>query len=129
MKANFDPPKRGFARLEYQQRIERAQGMMRTHKLDALFFTTQEAFAYFTGFQTQFWLSPTRPWYLLIPQAGQACAIIPSIGQALMERKGMAEIYTWSAPDLEDDGIGLLCTVIKEKLGREAARIDRKSVV
>ena len=52
--------------------------------LDALLFTTEAEMRYFTGFRTLFWLSPTRPWFLVVPMTGKPIAVIPEIGAALM---------------------------------------------
>jgi len=61
------PPVRGFAQTEFVARTERAQRMMRTLEVDALLLTTEPHVRYFSGFLTQFWQSPTRPWFLLLP--------------------------------------------------------------
>ncbi len=111
---------RGFATDEYQNRLARAQQMMATSGLDALFLTTETDVRYFTGFLTRFWESPTRPWYVIIPQLGKPIAVIPSIGAALMARTWIADIRTWSAPDLQDDGLSLLSDTLHEVIGQNA---------
>ena len=50
---------------------------------------------YFTGFDSQFWESPTRPWYLVVPSEGKPVAIIPEIGEA-----GMRSTWIDDVPDL-----------------------------
>ncbi|MGB1960778.1 MAG: M24 family metallopeptidase [Candidatus Puniceispirillaceae bacterium] len=111
---------RGFATDEYQNRLARAQQMMATSGQDALFLTTETDVRYFTGFLTRFWESPTRPWYVIIPQSGKPIAVIPSIGAALMARTWIADIRTWSAPDLQDDGLSLLSDTLHEVIGQNA---------
>ena len=111
---------RGFATDEYQNRLARAQQMMVASGLDALFLTTETDVRYFTGFLTRFWESPTRPWYVIIPQSGKPIAVIPSIGAALMARTWIADIRTWSAPDLQDDGLSLLADTLHEVIGQNA---------
>ena len=39
---------------------------------------------YFSGFHSQFWESPTRPWFLIVPLEGRPIAVIPEIGAAGM---------------------------------------------
>ena len=100
--------KSGFEASEYQTRVSRAQVQMNHHKLDALLLTTEPEIRYFTGFLTQFWESPCRPWFLIVTASGLPIAIIPSIGEVLMARTWISDIRTWNAPNLVDDGINLL---------------------
>ena len=86
--------------------------------LDALLLTTHPDIYYFTGYLTRFWESPTRPWFLLVPASGLPVAVIPSIGTQLMASTWITDIRTWSAPDLEDDGISLLADTITEVVGQ-----------
>ena len=69
---------------------------------------------YFTGYLTRFWESPTRPWFLIVPATGKPVAVIPSIGASLMGQSWIDDIRTWSAPDLQDDGVSLLLDSLKE---------------
>lgn len=106
--------RRGFEKLEFETRLARAQQAMATMGLDALLLTTQTDVRYFTGFLTRFWESPTRPWFVIVPQSGLPVAVIPSIGAALMGQTWIEDIRTWSAPDLEDDGVSLLADTLSE---------------
>ena len=72
------PPFRGFTQIEFETRTERAQNMMRTLEVDAILLTTEAHVRYFSGFLTQFWQSPTRPWFLLLPLSGKPIAVIPT---------------------------------------------------
>lgn len=105
---------RGFPRAEYRARLLRAQARMAEEGLGALLLTTEADLRYFTGFLTRFWESPTRPWYLVVPAAGEPVAVIPSIGAALMGRSWISDIRTWSAPDPDDDGVSLLAEALRE---------------
>ena len=87
---------------------------MAQQELAALLLTTEPEVRYFTGFLTRFWASPTRPWFLIIPAAGRPAAVIPSIGEMLMRQTWIDDIRTWSAPDLTDDGVGLLANTLRE---------------
>ena len=107
-------PPRGFSLSEFEHRTIRAQKLMFQQKLDALFLCTEPEVRYFTGFQTQFWESPTRPWYLVVPLEGNPIAIIPEIGQSGMEATWIKDIRTWPAPQPEDDGLSLLKQAFSE---------------
>lgn len=105
---------RGFPEAEYRARVARAQAGMARAGLGALLLTTEPELRYFTGFLTRFWESPSRPWFLVVPAAGDPVAVIPSIGAALMGRTWLSDIRTWSAPDLRDDGVSLLAEALTE---------------
>ena len=106
--------KRGFPEVEYRDRLARAQSLMADRELAALFLTTEPEIRYFTGFLTRFWDSPTRPWFLVVPASGDPVAVIPSIGAHLMGQGWISDIRTWTSPDYEDDGIGLLAATLTE---------------
>lgn len=115
--AALQTPLRGFKDAEYELRCTRVQQSMREQSIDVLWLSTQADIYYFTGFLTQFWQSPTRPWYVLIPQAGKPVAVIPSIGEVCMGRTWVNDIRTWSSPDPFDDGVSLLVDSIRELAG------------
>ncbi len=108
------PPRRGFPAAEFESRVEAAQRMLRAQALDALLLTTEPEFRYFSGFHSDFWLSPTRPWYLLVPLRARPIAIIPEIGAASMRGTWVEDIRTWPSPVPEDDGISLLLAALGE---------------
>ena len=64
-------PPRGFAPAEFDGRVARAQQRMASANLDALLLTTEPEVRYYTGFLTRFWESPTRPWFVVLPAAGE----------------------------------------------------------
>lgn len=105
-----------FPASEYAARTQRAQALMAEHGLSALLLTTEPEVRYFTGFLTRFWQSPTRPWFLVLPASGDPIAVIPSIGAALMGRTWIRDIRTWTAPDLDDDGVYVLYKTLDEVL-------------
>jgi Xaa-Pro aminopeptidase len=114
-------PKRGFTPSEFEIRVERAQRIMRRNELDAIFVTTPPNVRYFTGFDSQFWESPTRPWFVVVPLSGKPIAVIPEIGAPEMALTWVKDIRTWPAPVPEDDGVSLL----KETLDALPRRFDR----
>ena len=105
-------PPRGFTTTEYQHRTAAAQARMATAGIDALLLTTEADIRYFTGFLTQFWQSPTRPWYTVVPAEGRPIAVIPRIGEECMARGWLDDIRCWDSPAAEDDGVSLLADAL-----------------
>ncbi len=89
---------RGFPRAEHEARIERARALMAAHRLDGLLLTTAPNVRYFSGFATQFWESPTRPWFLIVPRDGPPVAVVPEIGGPGMAATLVEDVRTWPAP-------------------------------
>ena len=57
---------RGFPEVEFETRTAVLQDMMAARRLDGVVLTTEPNVRYFSGFFTQFWQSPTRPWFCLL---------------------------------------------------------------
>ncbi|MSO92476.1 MAG: aminopeptidase P family protein [Rhodospirillales bacterium] len=122
-------PKRGFSPAEFEGRLARAQEIMRRHSFDALLLTTPPNIRYTTGFDTQFWESPTRPWFVIVPATGGPIAVIPEIGAPEMALTAVKDIRTWPAPRPEDDGISLLADALSRlprTFGRIGAELGRE---
>ncbi len=102
-----------FPVAEYEARVARAQREMHRQGMQAQLFTTEAEVRYFSGFRTQFWESPTRPWFLIVPEDGKPIAVIPEIGAPLMAETWVDDIRTWSSPAAEDDGVSLLAEVLQ----------------
>ena len=109
----INSPKRGFEVSEYENRLDNIQKLMHESGMDAILLTTQVDIEYYTGFKTQFFQSPTRPWYVLIPSNDKPKAIIPTIGESGMRGTWLDDIQTWTSPNPEDDGISLLLSTIR----------------
>ncbi len=107
-------PPRGFEQKEFEMRMQRVQARMSNAAMDAILLTTEPDVRYFTGFFTQFWESPTRPWFVLLPLSGKPIAVIPEIGTAGMAATWIEDIHTWPAPQPRDDGLSLLKRVISD---------------
>ncbi len=105
-------PKRGFIQKEYENRLSKIQKLMFKEKMDAILLTTQVDIEYYTGFKTQFFVSPTRPWFVLIPLDGKPKAIIPVIGKSGMKETWIDDIQTWVSPNPDDEGVSLLISSI-----------------
>ena len=115
-------PERGFAQSEFEARTAKAQALMAEAGFAGMLLMTEPDVRYFSGFQTLFWQSPTRPWFLFVPASGKPIAVIPEIGAELMRQSWLDDIRTWSAPAPEDDGISLL-TELLVPLATKGARI------
>ncbi|MEN8660381.1 MAG: Xaa-Pro peptidase family protein [Marivita sp.] len=104
---------RGFPVSEFETRVQNAQAMMRDANMDALLFMTEREFTYFAGFQSNFWQSPTRPWFLIIPAQGKPIAVIPSIGENALSISWIDDVRIWASPNPKDEGISLLAKTLK----------------
>jgi len=126
------PPARGFPVEEYQSRLARAQSDMRTEKMDGIVVTAPQNFRYFSGFNSQFWESPTRPFFIVIPREGQPIGVVPTIGGAALETTWITDIRTWPAPRPQDDGVSLLdgvLTSLPRRFGRIGWEMGRESII
>ncbi|MCC1493385.1 Xaa-Pro peptidase family protein [Cognatishimia sp. F0-27] len=106
-----------FAPEEFRARVARAQRRMAEHGLAAILLTTEPEIRYVTGFLTRFWESPSRPWFVVIPAAGDPIAVIPAIGAPLMARGWISDIRAWDAPQPGDDGVSLLVETLRSVAG------------
>ena len=105
-------PNRGFENAEFVVRTANAQALMAAAGLAGMLLMSEQDVRYFTGFHTLFWQSPTRPWFVFVPNRGKPAAVIPEIGAELMRRTWIDDIRTWSAPAPLDDGISLLTDLL-----------------
>lgn len=101
------------------------QRRMRERRVDGILFTTEPAVRYFTGFHTQFWTSPTRPWFIVLPAAGKPVAVVPEIGTSGMLGTWVDDVRSWPSPRPRDDGVSLLAEALSE-LPRRFGRIGMK---
>lgn len=125
-------PTRGFERCEFEARMQRLQKRMAEDKLDAILLTTEPDVRYYTGFFTQFWQSPTRPWFVVLPLSGKPIAVIPEIGASGMAATWVDDIHTWPAPQPHDEGISLLTSVLTRlprKHGRLGIPLGHESIL
>jgi Xaa-Pro dipeptidase len=105
---------------------------MTAQGLDALVLTGPPNVRYFSGFDTQFWESPTRPWFLVVPRASEPIAVVPEIGAPGMGATWVRDIRTWPAPRPADDGVSLLASSLAQlprRFGRVGWELGRESVV
>ena len=103
---------RGFSTPEFEERLIKAQDIMQHYKLDGLLLTTPQNIRYFTGYDSQFWESPTRPWFVVVPASGKPIGIVPEIGESEFKKTWLEDIKTWPSPRPEDEGISILKSTI-----------------
>ena len=123
---------RGFAREEFVERLARAQRAMADDGLDALVVTSAPNVRYFSGLATEFWESPTRPWFVVVPREGEPIAVIPEVGGPGMAMTWIDDIRTWPAPRPADDGISLMRATLAElprRSGRIGWEMGRESII
>ncbi|MBX0345257.1 Xaa-Pro peptidase family protein [Acetobacter sp. TBRC 12305] len=105
------------------------QSILQAEQLDAVFVTSPSNIRYFTGFDSQFWESPTRPWFVVVPREGSIIAVIPEIGAPEMARTWVDDIRTWPSPCPEDDGVSLMAatlSAVPRRFGRIGAEMGRE---
>ena len=111
---NINKIERGFSTSEFEQRLMRAQKIMKSNKLDGILITTPQNIRYFTGYDSQFWESPTRPWFVVVPASGKPIGIVPEIGESEFKKTWLDEIKTWPSPRPEDEGISLVKSTLDD---------------
>lgn len=125
-------PPRGFPVDEFETRVENAQKEMYICEMDGIVLSTPQNFRYFSGFNSQFWESPTRPFFMVVPRQGQPIGVVPTIGGPALETTWITDIRTWPAPRPEDDGVSLLDSVLSalpRRFGKIGWEMGRESVI
>jgi Xaa-Pro dipeptidase len=125
-------PVRGFPVAEFEARVARAQAEMHAGEMDGIVLTTPQNFRYFSGLNSQFWESPTRPFFLVVPREGAPIAVVPAIGGSAMQTTWVTDIRTWPAPCPEDDGVSLLHSVLTSlprRFGKIGWEMGRESII
>lgn len=105
---------------------------MRERQCDAVLLTTEPNVRYYSGFFTQFWQSPTRPWFLVVPLDGRPIAVVPEIGASGMATTWIEDIRSWPSPQPDDDGISLLAATIgalPRRFGRIGMTLGAESML
>ena len=123
---------RGFPVDEFEARVSKAQAEMHAQEMDGIVLSTPQNFRYFSGFNSQFWESPTRPFFLVVPREGKPIGVVPSIGGPALETTWITEIKTWAAPCPEDDGVSLMDSVLSSlprRFGKIGWEMGRESVI
>ena len=123
---------RGFSTPEFEERLIKAQDVMQQYKLDGVLLTTPQNIRYFTGYDSQFWESPTRPWFVVVPASGKPIGIVPEIGESEFKKTWLENIKTWPSPRPEDEGISILKSTIddlKKTYGQIGAEFGKEMAI
>lgn len=111
-----------FTTVEFEERFERARALMTEASLDAMVVSSQKNVEYFSGFESDLWASPTRPFYVLLPRSGTPMAIVPQGGDVpWLNSSWIKKIETWPSPRPESEGVGEVAAALKampRKFGR-----------
>ena len=129
MKNILTAPIHGFSKREFELRIEKSYKEMNRFDLDALLITSPQNFRYFSGLDTYFWESPTRPWFLVIPNGKEPMAIVPSIGENVLKDTWIKNIQTWLSPNPKDEGVSILASFLNDltnKFGKEWTNLENE---
>ena len=129
---NKNKVERGFSTQEFEERLIKAQAVMRQYKLDGILLTTPQNIRYFTGYGSQFWESPTRPWFVVVPASGKPIGIVPEIGESEFKKTWLEDIKTWPSPRPEDEGISILKSTIddlKKTYGQIGAEFGKEMAI
>ena len=129
---NKNKVERGFSTQEFEERLIKAQDVMQQYKLDGLLLTTPQNIRYFTGYDSQFWESPTRPWFVVVPASGKPIGIVPEIGESEFKKTWLEDIKTWPSPRPEDEGISILKSTIddlKKTYGQIGAEFGKEMAI
>ena len=89
---------RGFGTVEFEERLKRVRLLMQEKKFEMLLITSPHNFRYFTGFDSYFWESPTRPWFLLLSLNQDPIAIVPSIGKTALKKTWIKNVKNVAIP-------------------------------
>ena len=102
-----------FPKEEYLKRLDNIHKNLENENIDAIVITSPANFRYFSGLDSNFWESPTRPWFLIISKNGKIKALVPSIGLSAIESTFIKDIEVWQSPNPKDEGTSLLKKIIK----------------
>ena len=101
-----------FPKEEYLKRLDNIHKKLENENIDAIVITSPANFRYFSGLDSNFWESPTRPWFLIISKNGKIKALVPSIGLSAIESTFIKDIEVWQSPNPKDEGTSLLKKII-----------------
>ena len=102
-----------FPKEEYLKRLDNIHKKLENENIDAIVITSPANFRYFSGLDSNFWESPTRPWFLIISKNGKIKALVPSIGLSAIESTFIKDIEVWQSPNPKDEGTSLLKKIIQ----------------
>ena len=120
-----------FTQAEFEQRVELARRLLTSYELDALLVSSEANVEYFTGFISETWITPTRPFYFYLPREGEPTAIIPAGGEYTWGLSSwVSRVLTWPAPRPENEGVNEIVAehlTTNQKYGRLGIEIGPES--
>jgi Xaa-Pro aminopeptidase len=107
-----------FSRSEYEARWRRTREALGAAGLDALLVTSEANYRYLSGHHTGFWLSKSRPMWLLLPRDGEPVLLVTTNQVAQAEAMSpVTAIRAWDG--FLADGIPVLADAVRQAgLGR-----------
>eukprot|EP00928_Gymnodinium_smaydae_P054767 TRINITY_DN3848_c0_g1_i5.p1 TRINITY_DN3848_c0_g1~~TRINITY_DN3848_c0_g1_i5.p1 ORF type:complete len:443 (-),score=91.36 TRINITY_DN3848_c0_g1_i5:239-1522(-) len=115
--------KRGDTDEDLLKRVSGLQAKMSDLDMDAVLLTSEANIRYFTGWRSQFWQSPTRSWFVIVPASGKPIAVVPTIGEKTFAEAHTQKVVSWPAPRVHDDGLSEVREVILHDVVRKSGRI------
>lgn len=113
----YDP----FPVMEYENRLEQAQRLMRQYDFDALLVTSEHNIRYFVGEPNVTPFGTTRPRFLLLPSAGEIVALLPrGVDEFYQQTTRVKNYRTWPSPNRKDEGVSTLSKALGELLPKHA---------
>src|SRR3954471_7989024 len=76
----------GFEVAEYEARVRRAREILAQHDLSGFLLCDENNYKYFTGHRTQFFVSKSRPMYVVVPRDGQPIALVTEIESTVIRQ-------------------------------------------
>ena len=112
-----------FTSAEYESRVERARALMQARRQDAILLTAERNIEYFAGFLSDLWVSPTRPFFFILPRVGEPVAVVPQGADRQWRRTSwVTSVVTWPSPRPEDEGISTVSQVMS-RIGRRFGHV------
>eukprot|EP00928_Gymnodinium_smaydae_P054771 TRINITY_DN3848_c0_g2_i1.p1 TRINITY_DN3848_c0_g2~~TRINITY_DN3848_c0_g2_i1.p1 ORF type:complete len:446 (-),score=63.46 TRINITY_DN3848_c0_g2_i1:608-1882(-) len=115
--------KRGDTDEDLSTRVSGLQAKMSEMQMDAVLLTSEANIRYFTGWRSQFWQSPTRSWFVIVPASGKPIAVVPTIGEKTFAEAHTQKVISWPAPRVDDDGLTELRDAILQDIAHQSGRI------
>jgi Xaa-Pro dipeptidase len=90
---------------------------------------------YFTAYEPLLSVSPTRPWYAVVPQVGEPVLCVPALAELdARDASWVTFVHTWPSPNVADEGRSSLLSVLGDlalsnrRIGLEAGHETRTTM-
>lgn len=102
-----------FEAAEYQARVRRAQHALEKYDLSGFLLCDENNYKYFTGHRTQFFVSRSRPMYVIVPRDYPPIALVAEIESAVIRQSSwLSDVRTWLG--FADDSLPILVDILRE---------------